>query len=81
MPLEVLANLTFLTLNDAEHPDNVRFYAHMAEEQLNVLRELLFPPVGSWIIQYLSGPLVNATQNPAAKSSGNHSRGMPKLRS
>jgi hypothetical protein len=43
IPLEILANLVFLSINDAEHPDNIRLYAHMAEQHLNVLRQCLFP--------------------------------------
>ena len=43
IPLEILTNLTFLTLNYAEHPDRIRLYAHIAEEQLKVLRQILFP--------------------------------------
>ena len=39
-PLEGLANLTFLALEEAEHPEKVRFYMRMAEEQFHVIRQI-----------------------------------------
>jgi hypothetical protein len=39
-PLEGLANLTFLALEEAQHPEKVRFYMHMAEEQMHVIRQI-----------------------------------------
>jgi hypothetical protein len=38
--LEILANLSFLILEDAEDPEKVRMYVHMAEERLSVLRTM-----------------------------------------
>jgi len=39
-PLESLANLTFLASEEAEHPEKVRFYMRMAEEQMHVIRQI-----------------------------------------
>ena len=39
-PLEILANLAFLTMEGSERPDEVRMYMRMAEEQLSLLRLL-----------------------------------------
>lgn len=41
-PLEGIANLIFLTSRDAEHPEKVRFYMRMAEEQMQVIRQIAF---------------------------------------
>jgi hypothetical protein len=40
-PLDGIANLTFLTLREAEHPEKVRFYMGMAEEQMRAIRQIL----------------------------------------
>jgi len=39
-PLEGLANLTFLALEEAEHPEKVRLYMRMAEERFHVIRQI-----------------------------------------
>ena len=39
-PLETLGNLTYLTLEAAEHPEQVRIYMHLVEEQLRTLRHV-----------------------------------------
>jgi hypothetical protein len=39
-PLESLANLTFLALEEAEYPEKVRFYLRIAEEQFHVIRQI-----------------------------------------
>lgn len=36
--VEVLANLTYLTLKDADRPDRVRMYVGLADEQITLLR-------------------------------------------
>ena len=41
-PLECLANLTFLALAEAEHPEKVRLYLAMAEEQMQVIRQISY---------------------------------------
>jgi hypothetical protein len=45
LPLEILANLTFLTREHSEHPERVRMYMGIAEEQLARLREVVSSPV------------------------------------
>jgi len=39
-PLECLANLTFLALEEAEHPEKIRLYMRMAEEQIHVIGQI-----------------------------------------
>jgi hypothetical protein len=39
--VEVLANLTYLTLNDANRPERVRVYMGQANEQITLLRMYL----------------------------------------
>ena len=46
IPLEILANLTFLTMKGSERPDEVRMYMRMAEEQLSLLRVLASRKLG-----------------------------------
>jgi hypothetical protein len=36
--VEVLANLTYLTLKDADRPERVRVYMGQVDEQINLLR-------------------------------------------
>ena len=38
-PLEAIANLIFLGLEEAEHPEKVRLYMRMAEGQMVVIRQ------------------------------------------
>jgi hypothetical protein len=45
LPLEILANLIFLTREHSEHPERVRMYMGIAEEQLARLREVVSSPV------------------------------------
>ena len=42
--LEVLINVVFLAQADAELPDKIRHYMDIAEEQVNVLQEIVLPP-------------------------------------
>jgi hypothetical protein len=35
---EVLANLTYLTLKDADRPERVRVYLGLADEKINLIR-------------------------------------------
>jgi hypothetical protein len=39
-PLERLADLTFLALEEAEHPEKVRFFMRMAEDRMRVIRQI-----------------------------------------
>jgi len=45
-PLESLANLAFLALEEAEHPEKVRLYMRMAEEQIDVIRRIALKSLG-----------------------------------
>ena len=38
-PLEAIANLIFLGLEEAEHPEKVRLYMRLAEGQMVVIRQ------------------------------------------
>ena len=47
LPLEILANLTFLTREHSEHPERVRMYMGIAAEQLGRLREVVSSAVAA----------------------------------
>jgi hypothetical protein len=51
-PLEGVANLTFLALEDSENPENVRLYMRMATEHLQAIRQIAGET-------YESGPIDN----------------------
>ena len=40
-PIEALANLSWLINHESEHVDKVRFYAELAEQQINELRTIM----------------------------------------
>jgi hypothetical protein len=40
LPLEALANLVFLTLNEPEDAEKVRFYMRFAEERIIAIRQI-----------------------------------------
>ena len=45
-PLDALSNLTYLTLHDADKPEKVREYTHLAEEQIALLHRLAQQSLG-----------------------------------
>jgi hypothetical protein len=45
-PLEGLADLTFLALEEAEDPQKVRFFLRMAEERVRTIREITLETFG-----------------------------------
>ena len=45
-PLEALGHLTFLTLEEADCPETVRKYMRLAEEQMNLLRDVASQTLG-----------------------------------
>jgi hypothetical protein len=46
-PLEGLADLTYLALEEAEHPEKVRFFLRMAEERVRVIRQIALETFGA----------------------------------
>jgi hypothetical protein len=46
-PLEGLADLTFLALEEAEHPEKVRFFLRMAEERVRIIRQIALETFGA----------------------------------